>query len=431
MTTSAIGGASRARERSLEEDPSPAAHAGRRVSPEAIARGAVSAKIDADLAAFIGNVLDPKPTPKNDEVLYIGINGQSASHEARALEAGGAKIHRVPVSKNDVPDVRAFVDALGVPEDVAGRIAAVLEQAKPAEREMLASIASAWAPAERGGICPSRLAISGHSGGGSDVFSFDGELTLKNVRLLAEAMPHAASQIEDVHLSACSTSGNGAEPREWRAAFPNMKSLWCYDGSAPSPASAHLAAWSQMTGGRREPRLTESLMQASVGLWTKSRGYEEKPRTLAAVRSEGRAAQRHVAAYFDGTRAPGHGEHRVVNDYRALRRLSVRQDATPAERAQAKIDADVVLRIRYYASVRTQLAKAHGPRIADAYRAIGLPAPDFASLSRKDALAAIASFEATLARHPHPPRAATFAAPVLRGLATLDPDVVLERWCAE
>lgn len=431
MSTQAIGGASRARERPLDDDPSPVAKAGRHAAPAELARGAIAAKIDSDVAAFIANVVEPKPTPKNDDILYVGISAQSANGEARALEAGGARVHRVAVSANDVPNIRAFVDALGVPKEVGDRIAHVLEQASPGEREMLAAIAWEWAAAERGGTCASRLAISGHSGGGSEIYSYEGQLTLKNVRRLAEAMPHAASQVEDVHLSACSTSGNGAEPKEWRAAFPNMKSLWCYDGSAPSPASSHLAAWSQMTRGRNAPRLTDSLKQANVGLWSKTGGYEEKHRTLAAVRSDGRAAHQNVGAYFDGTNAPDHGEHGVVHDYRALRRFSVRADATPAERAQAKSDADVVLRIRYYAAVRSKFAKTHEPAIANGFRALGLPAPDFAKLSRRDALAAVASFEAALARHPHPPRPAAILAPTVRGFATLDPNVVLERWCAE
>jgi hypothetical protein len=432
MSTTAIDGASRARQRTLEDDPSPiAAKTGQRCAPAELARGAVAAKIDSDVAAFIANVLDPKPIPKNDDILYIGVNAQSASSESRALEAGGGRVHHVHVSTNDVSDIRAFVDALGVPKQVSDRIAQVLEQASPGEREMLAAIAWEWAAAERGGACPSRLAISGHSGGGSEIFSYEGQLTLKNVRRLAEAMPHAASQVEDVHLSACSTSGNGADPKEWRAAFPNMKSLWCYDGSAPSPASAHLAAWSQMTRGRNEPRVTESLKRANVGLWTASRGYEEKHRTLETVRKDAGSARAQLPAYVDGTSAPDHGEHNVVQSYRALRRLSARPDATPAERAQAKVDADVVLRVRYYASVRTQFSKTHGAAVASGFRAVGLAPPDFARMSRKEALAAIASFEAAAARHVHPPRAAAFVAPTLRGFANLDPNVVPERWCAE
>jgi hypothetical protein len=407
--TTAIDRTSRARDSALD-DPSPIdSRVGRRAAPAEIVRGAISAKIDADLAAFIESVLDPKPTPKNDEILYVGVNAESVNAEARALEASSARVHRVTVSSNDGPSI--------LPKEVSDRIAKVLEQASPGEREMLAAIACAWAPAERGSTSPSRLVISGHSGGGSEIFGYEGQLTLKNVRLLAHAMPHAASQVEDIHLSACSTSGNGAEPKEWRAAFPNMKSLWCYDGSAPSPASAHLAAWSQMTRGRSEPRISEDLKHANVGLWTKSHGYHEKHRSLETVRNEARAAREHVAAYFAGTNAP------VVQHYRALRRLSVRADATPAERARAKVDADVVLRVRYYPSVRAQFAEAHGAAIERGFRALGLPAPDFAKLSRKEALAVIASFENAIA--------ATPLAPILRGLATLDPNVVLERWCAE
>jgi hypothetical protein len=430
MTTSAIGGASRARERDLEPEPSPVAKVGRHASVEEIARSAVSEKIDADLAAFIESVLDPKPTPKNDEILYVGTNIFSAGREARAIAAHGAPV-RVATAP-DLTDTRAFVDALGVPKDVADRIAHVLDGAPPEERKFLAAIAFAWAAAERGGTCPSRLVISGHSGGGTDIWGSEGEIKLENVRLLAKAMPHAASQVEDIHLSACSTSANGASPRDWRAAFPHLTSLWCYDGSAPSPASSHLVAWAQMTRGRAEPRLTEDLKHASVGLWTKSHGYTERHRTLSEVRADARVAHESVAALLDGTNVPSsHDERHVVATYRALRRLASRPDATKAEKARANADGDAVLRIRYYDVVRTQFAKTHGATIAHGFRALGLAPPDFARLSRKDAVAVIASFEAALARHPRPPAAAVTAASSLRGLATLDPNVVPERWCAE
>lgn len=429
MTTSAIGSASRVGERPAPEDDPPLTRIGRRVSVEEIARAA-SSKIDADLAAFVANAAAAPPGPKNDDVLYLGINAKSADGEARALASTGVNVLRVAVSKNDVPNVRAFVDGLGLSRRVADDVARVLENASPNEREMLAAVAFAWANAERGGTSPSRLVISGHSGRGREIWSNEGFLSLANVRKLAEAMPRAAAQIEDVHFSACSTSANAAERSQWQAAFPNLRSLWSYDGSAPSPASGHLVAWSRLTKGRSDLAIDETLKRGNVAAWSAKAGYQDRPRSLESIQTRAREAEGRLASYKDGSVVAGHDDT-SESDYRALTRLADRADAPPAQRAEAAVDAMALLRLRYYGPVRERFAATNRGAIADGFRALGLPAPDFAKLARKDALAAMATFDFALARHPNPPAAATTLAPTLRGFANLDPKTIPESWCSE
>lgn len=430
MTTTAIGGVSRARERALEEDSSRVAHAGLRTAPAEIARGAISAKIDADLAAFVGSVLEPKPTPENDEILYVGINEYSANTEVRALAQTGVRVHRVEVAPPDVSDVSAFVGTLGLPPAVASAVGRVLEEAAPSERGRLAEIAKVWSAAERGGTCPSRLLLSGHSSDGNEVYGGFGSLRLDDVRKLAHAMPRAASRIEDVHVSACSTAANAASSGAWRAAFPNAKSIWCYNGSAPSPATHHLLAWAQMTRGRRElPRLGPDLARANVAIWTSSRGYENDGVPLPVLAGHVRRARERFDQWMCGTLVASPHGGRAERDFRALTDYANRRGVTDADKARATREAACLVRLRYYGNVRSEFAKRDAKQIDAGFRALGLAVPDFAALSRKDALAAIARFESEVARRSPPPAACLVLAPLLGGLASLDPAIIPNRWC--
>lgn len=429
-TTTAIGGTSRTNERHLDDDAPAIERAGARTAPSEIARGAVSAKIDADLAAFVANVLDPKPTPKNDEILYVGINEYSAKNEADALARTGVRLHRVGISPEGVHDPHAFVVSLGLPPDIAKNVERVIAGASSRDRGPLAEIAKVWANAERGGSCPSRFVISGHSADGDDIYGGFSGVHLEQVRKLAHAMPHAASQIEDVHISACSSSGNAAASSSWRAAFPNAKSIWGYNGAAPSPATDHLLAWAQMTKGRGElPRIDGALAAAKVATWSASRGYEDRGVPLRALVAQVTDARGRFDLWMDGSMVATPHRSAAEDDFRALIDYANRPGIAADDKARASREAACLLRLRYYGSVRAEFASRDAKAITDGFRSIGLAVPDFAKLSRKDAVDAIAKFEGEAARRSPMPRACVVLAPLLRGFASLDPNVIPNQWC--
>lgn len=429
-TTTAIGGASRTHEPSLDDDPPALKKAGSRTAPAEIARGAVSAKIDADLAAFVSNVLDPKPTPKNDDILYLGINEYSAKNESDALAQTGVRLHRVGVAPEGVHDPHAFVASLGLPPDVAKNVERVIAGASERDRGPLAEIAKVWASAERGGTCPSRFVISGHSGDGDDIYGGFSGVHISQVHKLAKAMPHAASQIEDVHISACSSYGNATAPGPWREAFPNAKSIWSYNGMAPSPATGHLVAWAQMTKGRGElPRIDDSLAQAKVATWTKSRGFEDRGTPMPTLVAQVKDARDRFDLWMNGSAVAQPHRNAAENDFRALIDYANRPGVAADDKARASREAACLLRLRYYGNVRSEFAARDAKAINDGFRSLGLAVPDFAKLSRQDALAAIARFETEASRRSPMPTACLVLAPRLRGFASLDRNVIPNQWC--
>jgi hypothetical protein len=110
-------------------------------------------------------------------------------------------------------------------------------------------------------------------------------------------------------------------------------------------------------------------------------------------------------------------------DYRSYCQLAASPDATAAERTESKSKAAFMLRVRFYEKVGKAFMQEHGERIKNACAKVGVDLPDFATLSRKDALDFIAqnkgkltAVDAGLDR-------------VLSGFAALSEDVVKEEWC--
>jgi hypothetical protein len=399
--------------------------------------------LDREIASYAANAAGPPPlpAPRNDEVLFVGMNGKSAGSEAAALRAAGVSTKCVDAHGGDVEagfDLastegrKAFVASLAVAPAVAADVERVLAHAGPRERTVLGQIAKAWAAGERGGSVPSRLVVSGHSGG-QTVWGDHAELSLDQVRALAKAMPRAASQVEDIHLSACSTRGNAVQGKAWREAFPNLKTMWAYNGTAPSPAGGHLVAWSALTKGHRaELTLDASMRAARIAVWSPTKGYEDGSGPIEGSRARAASAEARLAAYTDGTRRiASSGDAEARRAYEALRELSTRPDATTEEMTRTHRAAEMLVRARYYEEgVRRSIAETYGPALRDAWRSVGLPPPDFARMTRHEALRSIADFEAKLdALGPATPEAALRSASTVRGLATLDETTIPLRWC--
>lgn len=252
------------------------------------------------------------PRPEGDGIVYLGMNSDGGQHamearslpgaaivkhgeEDRALGADHVRIGHGPAATIVDLGTRegsvAFAGSLGVSDACASRVARVLHRASPGSRDELAGLAQVFARGERGEAMPSRLVLSGHSGG---VSLFDGAgkvgaLSLSDVRALAAAMPNAAARVEDLMLSACNTghpaaASYGPGLDTWREAFPNLKVAWGYggDGDRKSPSGAgavdHIARFRAATRGRTEQvdaraAMHGSWLGANVALWTAKKGY--------------------------------------------------------------------------------------------------------------------------------------------------------------
>jgi len=362
--------------------------------------------------------------PDADAVLYIGMNTESAKKELEQLQKrahvvtmtansstddkeqkvvlGGRTYDLKPPMQNGVRSVdprtgrpsesefRAFLMTQGMPEAQAKRIADRMDALpNDAARVELAELASIFWRGQNGATIPSRFLISGHSGegmqawgDGAHAFSYD------ELRFLANEMPKAAAQIEDIHIGTCSSLNNlTLDLGQWQKSFPNLKTLWAYEHGAGHAPVADQVEWERQTRGH-EGALTMSatMKQHHVAFWGASDNKVQGVGSYGEAKTQTDIADRHFAAMFSGEmRDP----HAMEADYRAYRALSQRGDLDPKERKAVTGRADQLLRLRYYPDVAAKFAAAHAEEVARGCAALGARAPDFAHLDRAQARAEV------------------------------------------
>lgn len=340
----------------------------------------------------------------NDAILYVGMNEDSAGAELGALGPNvtavlghaGAKVD-TKFGKFDLTDdaqvkdfAAKFVAYYGLSPDVQNKLEAVLSNTEPDGRDELARIALYMGRAESGkGTMPSRLVLSGHSAGGAMWGDNAGHFSLDSIRELGEMFPTAAKNVEDIHFAGCFTYRPLQEERgAWRQSFPSLKTMWGYDHFSAHAPVGDLAAWQAATLGRGQ--ISEATVRAHPGAiaWSEGVGFVDDGVDLAKLQRAKVEADARFDDYVSGkTQVSDPHEARIHDDYATYQRLAARGDKTAAQRA------DQLLRIRFYEkSVRGEFAKRYGNEVGEAFRSLGLPAPDFSKLSRSEALAAIEQF---------------------------------------
>ena len=446
-----ISGASRRPDLDRSDDDRAADPSRHETSPAvAYVGNAVDARIDAGLADFVRNA--SKGPPPNDEILHIGMNRSPAPAEEAKLSklakvtelAHSERAAAISVDGKSydlaVPEGRAaFVgvfQARGMSEMQAQLVVAAIAQTNPPGADEMAHLALLWAKGEAGGTVPSRIVLSGHSSG-TTIWDGkgDGELAFADVQRLAWVMPRAAAQIEDIHISACSTGGQAAldgNREAWVAAFPNLKTLWAYNGSAPLEGGRHLAEWARATQGRATNlELSPSRAREHVGVWDRSSGYRDGSGPLEKARARQATADARFDAWMSGERrANGSDDPALVEDYRTYKALSTRSDLPPAESFELGAKADALLRVRYYdGAVRRELEREYGGMLAKAFREVGLPPLRLATTSRSESAARLAAFEEAAASRGAPSAEMMRALEISMAIRNLDSDVIPTRWC--
>lgn len=224
----------------------------------------------------------------------------------------------------------------------------------------------------------------------------------------------------------------------FRAAFPRLESAWGYTGFSPSgaPAIAQQRAWERAThdgdaSDLRRESVAGSRRASEVAIWTRERGFEGlRGRELAVIADELDAALPLVDACARGDRPiRGSTDPELVRAYGLVQEAMNNPDfdeQSPAYQAHLVERRDQILRLRFYESdVAPRFAEAHAREIAHGYEAAGLAVPDFAHLSRGEAMRAIDALAAVRSRDPH----ARAALELLeRGLRQLDRELVPTRW---
>ncbi len=359
---------------------------------------------------------------KND-VLFVGMN-KFAQQEANAISKNGTKVDLIKdAPKDDTITVgkgksavtydlktdagrQDFVKTLGLPAAQGAKIADVLKRAESDTRDEFAQLAKAWAVGEKGGDVPGRLVLSGHSGGsgiyGDEDGFTNGAFNRELLTDLAKAMPRAAGQVEDIAISACYCGGEDTIMK-WKAGFPNAKTMLAYADKSPSGSSttgsrAHLNAWDKATRGDVEalpPGTFKGLEKyANIATWSVKNGY-----LTPGAKEKVEIVQKRVDdfkptydSHFSGAKVAA-SETELRAHYNDLQDLSSRPTTTEPERAKLAERIETTFRLMKYDKVKVNFQKAYGPEMKSAYEELGLKAPDFSKLSRKDALAKVAELQ--------------------------------------
>lgn len=364
----------------------------------------------AEITPRVGGVTDfsRKGTPLNDDVLVVGMN-KEARQESAVIQASADKrktkvtliqpddqaIVGLDLKKDE--EIERFAKGLGLkPEQTEGLIG-LLKRAPENHRSTLAQLAQAWAPAENGGKIPSRLVLSGHSSGQGIFNEMGQKLQFNEIASLAELMPKAAGQIEDLHLGACN-SGFKTNNQVFKSIFPNLKTFWGYTNAGPKAGqnANDLKSWENATRGRANQLKRETFIKgpnpSSSNLAVSSAaGYQAKPDKRNAADY---ALYDLVSQGLSGD-VPLSPNPYAGPIYDAYQEIQSRQNQNPTpeqQKAYVALKSRAQL-MRSYGTVSANFDKAFGEEMGTAFQTAGLPAPEFGRLNRADTLQTIRNFK--------------------------------------
>jgi hypothetical protein len=222
--------------------------------------------------------------------------------------------------------------------------------------------------------------------------------------------------------------------------FPKLRTVWAYSGSAPGPgsgATAHQAAWQQATSGRQTgvsaaaARLKRQGVRKAENISARSMDEETRAALVELDRALGTVNDSYpmFEAFFDGTREVQSSQTGPLRDfYGAVHGLLQRPDLPQENRRRMEDLRDKTIRLLFYSSlVRAKFAATYAGEIAAGYQAVGLPAPNYATLSRGQAVAAVGEFQSRAWSVPSSP-AIQALLQRLDGLYYLTPEVIPQEW---
>ena len=214
---------------------------------------------------------------------YVGLNPE-AYKEASALEKNSKdEVHtslndpQEHINYDSTNEIEKFiVFQLGVTKKHPKfqKILNCLEECDPNFREQMADLVKIFRSAELGHMKLERLVLSGHHSSGvmlGDAPTAGLLVPIRDLNNLSKAFSGAAGQIEDVMFSAC----NSKEQVELcKQIFPNLKSIWVYEGYSPSikqGSARHITNWERKTRGHRVPKKSDAA--GNIAIWTDKDGF--------------------------------------------------------------------------------------------------------------------------------------------------------------
>lgn len=339
-------------------------------------------------------------TAQEDTVLFLGMN-DGAKDEVQFLEKRGVAVTRIlskPLTLSTRSEVADKVRRLRLPELATAQLVEALWQSPELARDELLQLAVAFSKPPH----PTRMVLSGHSVGSGVWGDDNGFLSWTALEILARIFPKAAQAMEDVHLSACYSGGEKAVER-FRGIFPNLKTFWAYEGSAPGSASGattHLGRWEKATLEDTALLTRESARGTrkgeEVAVWSLHGGYEGKNRVpIDDLRALYSRQQSVFEDFFWGHTSVRDSQAGPLREYYGtLQRLLQHPALSSQERSLLESQRDVTLRLLYFSPRVTEaFQRHHEGLLRDAFTELKLRPPDFSRQSRREVLETIAQFE--------------------------------------
>ncbi len=391
--------------------------------------------------------------PTHTGVVHFGLNG-GAEVEANHLDKlnadnGGAKsIHnqkeqdvlvrgKVRMELATEEGRTAWLATLGFGPEVSNKVGAVIANAGDGARDELGQLVEVYAQAESGSRRMDRLVLSGHNVGSAMWGDDNGRVPFETFVELKDIFPKAASQVRHLLVSAC-YSGGEKQMATYKAAFPGLQSIMAYTGSSPGTASGglnHIGRWEKATekgdGSNVDKGIAKGTRKGeNVSTWNATDGYQgDQPTPWYDLDAELNAANATFERYYDQGQLVANAQTGELRDYYNLVQRALRHPELPASgRAELAARRDQTIRCLFYPLIRERFTTKHAAKLAEGYAATGgLARPDYATLERAAALAAINAFATAVAATPS--TAGSAAQDLLwRGLVKLDNDLILEQW---
>jgi len=386
------------------------------------------------------------PAPPSGSILYVGMNNPDPEIEAlqARYKAGGPV--RLTIVKGTIeegatdigtsakfdlttdPGLEALAKVLS--PDVAKQTAlkTLLKSQSGSDRDDLAHVAKVYSDTEADGKDRmTRVVLSGHSGG-LGVLGHGSEVYFSALVELGKVFPNAANQTKHLIVAGCHTGDEATILDYYVKAYPSLLTVWAWWDACPTGpgAAAAVAKWAKLTE-HGETTLTKQgsgIATWSGGVYTGSpSGKASASAVLASIRADGAR----FTEYFDGGRSdPSPHGGWLEAYYSRVFAAARRPDITGADHDELEQNRQRALLLRYWKVVVKNFWAKNGPTITTGYGTASVP--DYARLSRKDALKAIADFSAVSTAGASEK---TAAQSLLDGLKSLDPKLVPDSMVAE
>lgn len=332
--------------------------------------------------------------------------------------------------------IQDYLDAIGAGSKAAALAPILRDDSAAKARDEVALLIKAFLEAERGERVVERLVFSGHSLGSGVWGDDNGTFRTLTLKKIAQVLPLAASQVEDLMIAGC-YSLTAHILRGYQGMFPNLKTVWAYNSSAPGTwagAMIHNRIWEQATRGHDPSKVQRDLAKGTrkgenVLTWNAAASFSGATRSLRQIEYELSARRAQYQAFLQGSLRVKSTQSGPLREYYALIQEKLgNPHLRHRERGKLETLRNQTIRLIFYdAMVKAKFMEAHGAAVRAGFEALGLEAPDFAKLSRKAALTRIAQF--LRACGANAPSAAKTLLPLLRdGLRDLRASQIPNTW---